>query len=193
MAELDHVLTTISGLRDFFMARNAPEMAQAFQLLAESSPEETPEEADWELVEFAYNRLFIGPNSVVAAPMASIYIETEPYVMGHTTLTIRQLYETVGLVSPWQGSLPEDHLALELDACHQLRTNLGRSGSPDLLELYSFLVENHMADWIPMFVGKVTADSETPAVIGWICRQLENWLTLERQWIARQKGSANKK
>jgi len=192
VADLDHALKTILGLRDFFMARNAPEMAQAFQLLAESCPENSPDEPDWALVEFAYNRLFIGPNSVVAAPVASIYIDTEPYVMGNTTLTIRRLYETVGLVSPWQGSLPEDHLALELDACRQLRANLGRSGSPDLLELYGFLIENHMAEWIPIFVARVMAHSDTPAVIGWICRKLKNWLTLERQWIAGQTRNESK-
>jgi len=186
MAALDHVLTTIAGLRDFFMARNSREIARAYHLLAEANPDTAPEVPDWELVEFAYNRLFIGPNSVAAAPMASVYIETEPYIMGNTTLTIRRLYETIGLVSPWQGHLPEDHLALELDACRQLRINIARSGSPDLLDLYGFLVENHMAEWIPIFVAKVMANSDTPAVIGWICRELENWLTIERQWITGQ-------
>lgn len=193
MAALDRVLTTIAGLRDFFMARNASEMARAFNLLVESSPENAPKVPDWEPVEYAYNRLFIGPNSVVAAPVASIYIETEPYVMGNTTLSVRRLYETIGLVSPWQGALPEDHLALELDACRQMRTNLAGGGSPDLLAIYRFLVESHMAEWIPSFVAKVAADSQTPEVIGWVCRRLEDWLIRERQWVARQQGDESKK
>jgi hypothetical protein len=50
-----------------------------------------------------------------------------------------------------------------------------------------------MAEWIPSLVAKVAADSQTPEVIGWVCRRLEDWLIRERQWVARQQGDESKK
>ena len=52
-----------TALRDFFAARNASEMECAYRSLAAAVPEAPHVVEDWETVEFAFNRLFVGPGA----------------------------------------------------------------------------------------------------------------------------------
>jgi TorA maturation chaperone TorD len=177
---------TVKALRDFFIAQNSSELIRAYEGLSEAVPGPVPTPQDWEAVEYAYNRLFVGPKTVVAPPFASIYIQDEPFIMGETTLEVRRLYQMVGLVSPWEGTLPEDHLSLELDACLYIQAGLVHSGSEKLFSLYRYFLDEHMARWIPLFVARVYEASRVPEAIHWTCRELEKWLRGESEWVGSQ-------
>jgi putative dimethyl sulfoxide reductase chaperone len=166
---------TATALRDFFVARDAAEMEKAYRSLATAAPEVE----EWKAVEFAFNRLFVGPGPVAAPPYASIYIDNEPFVMGETTLKIRRLYEMIGLRSPWSGTVPDDHISLELDACIHMHQGLRQSSSDQLKVLYDYFLSEHVSQWIPKFIDTVTQADEVPDPILRVCRELSAWLARE--------------
>ena len=184
MKSFDKKGRILTCLRDFFISRQSSEIAKACNALSHECMASVPiATTNWPDVEFAFNKLFVGPQAVLAPPFASVYLESEPHVMGETTLMVRRLYQTVGLVSPWEGKLPDDHISLELDACLHMRTGLLKSGSAALGDIYSYFLNEHMARWIPVFVAKITEAQALSPVIGWVGRELDNWLACERREV----------
>ncbi len=190
MESLDQRGRILTSLRDFFISRQSSEIAKTCIALSHECATLGPVAAtNWQDVEFAFNRLFVGPQAVLAPPFASIYLESEPHVMGETTLMVRRLYQTVGLVSPWEGRIPDDHISLELDACLHMRMGLLKSGSSQLCDIYSYFLNEHMARWIPAFIAKINEAQELHPVIGWVGRELDSWLACEGQWVAQPPGN----
>ena len=119
----------LAALRDFFWAPNGAALRQAYADLAAtaaltsavSMPGQADEEStDWQAVEFAFNRFFVGPQAVIAPPFASIYLDPEPQLMGRTTLQVRDLYRLLNLQPAGAGVIPDDHISFELDLYRQL-------------------------------------------------------------------------
>jgi len=184
MKSFDKKGRILTCLRDFFISRQSSEIAKACNALSHECTASVPNATtNWPDVEFAFNKLFVGPQAVLAPPFASVYLESEPHVMGETTLMVRRLYQTVGLVSPWEGKLPDDHISLELDACLHMRMGLLKSGSGQLGDIYSYFLNEHMARWIPVFVAKINEAQALSPVIGWVGRELDNWLACERRGV----------
>lgn len=170
----DRSYSPLLTLRDFFMAQNAAGLAAAYSHLAAAPP--VP---DWQNVEFAFNRLFVGPKAPIAPPFASIYLEPEPQLMGRSTLNVRYLYQMIGLTSPKQNSLPDDHLGLELDAYYQLQTVLSQVSSAELMALQEYFLIGHLNRWLPKFISRVKAAPDTPVPIIFVVDQLNAWLQAE--------------
>jgi TorA maturation chaperone TorD len=184
MKSFDQKGRRLTCLRDFFLSHQSSEIAKACIALSHDCTASAPiATTNWQDVEFAFNKLFVGPQAVLAPPFASVYLENEPHVMGETTLMVRRLYQTVGLVSPWEGKLPDDHISLELDACLHMRMGLLKSGSVEICDIYSYFLNEHMARWIPAFLTKINEARALPPVIGWVGRELDNWLTCERRGV----------
>ena len=62
-----------------------------------------------------FNRLFVGPGEMRAAPWESVYRSKTKLTFQEPTLAVRALYERFGFESPALHREPDDHLALELD------------------------------------------------------------------------------
>lgn len=169
----------LAALRDFFMAQNATDLAAAYDRLAPSAPQAAPVVLDWPAVEFAFNRLFVGPKALLAPPFASVYLEPEPQLMGRSTLNVRYLYQMMGLISPWQNSLPDDHLGLELDAYYQLQIVISQVNSAELKALQEYFLLNHLNRWLPQFSNRVKTAPEVPAPLIFVVDQLNAWLQAE--------------
>ncbi|MBG3876567.1 hypothetical protein FVW20_05890, partial [Desulfovibrio oxamicus] len=116
MADAEAFARRGAALRDFFFATNGASLRRAFEALALPGSPPLPPVPAWDEEEYLFNRLFVGPGPVAAPPYASVYLETERRLMGEATLFAREAYAALGLASPWQGSLPDDHIGLELDA-----------------------------------------------------------------------------
>jgi TorA maturation chaperone TorD len=157
-------IRTIELLSRFFFASNANEMRDSYLALAEILPAPTVD--DWSAVEFSFNHLFVGPRALLAPPYASIYLDSdEARLMGESTLKVRYLYEMLGLVSPWVNKIPDDHIALELDALWRAASALERVDSPQLKDAHDYLL-NHLWVWTPKFVARIQAiDDVHPAVL----------------------------
>lgn len=108
-------------------------------------------------VEFA--RLFIGPDRPVAVPYASFYLsETRIVMTEEVTIAIRKLYLEAGLSMQNLYSIPDDHIAAELEflawsadqtiKCYEEGDKPGASRHHERLN--TFLCE-HLALWVPEF------------------------------------------
>lgn len=169
----------IIALRDFFASKNSNDLKNACGKLG------LPRDAhatNWRDVEYAFNRLFVGPMAVHAPPYASVYLEPEAKCMGQTTLEVRALYGELGLAAPnlgGNGVLPDDHIALELDAVLALLTvedwsrRFDRQNAiGDESRMHLSWLANHMGAWVPQFYekvqqyyGKNTTEDETQGII----------------------------
>lgn len=151
-------------LSAIFFAVDAKGMRTAYFELAKLHP--APAVDDWSAVEFSFNRLFVGPRALLAPPFASIYVDNDPNrVMSESTMQIRQFYGLLGLVSPWLNKIPDDHIALELDALWQIETALNNSDTPQLRDMRDYLLA-HLQAWVPKFRQRVRAiDDVHPAIL----------------------------
>lgn len=168
-------MEAVKALRDFFLAGNAHELERSYQALAGHSQDAAPVVADWQEVEFAFNRLFVGPAALEAPPFSSVYLDAESLVMGKTTLDVREMYGALGLESPWKNNLPDDHISLELDAALAMNHLALQEEQVEIQQLRKrFLL--HMEAWIPMFAERIlTAPSSHPA-INHVAVCLSDWL-----------------
>ena len=167
-----------AALRDFFFSVHAEEMAAALARLDELTGQ-APAVADWDAVEFGFNRLFVGPMALEAPPYASVYLDPEPLLMGRSTLAVRDVYARLGLVSPAKNSLPDDHIALELDACAGMRSALEHTPDDELRELWRSFVQEHMQKWVPRFITRIEQSPETHPVFRYVGKRLREWLEAE--------------
>ncbi|TKB10388.1 molecular chaperone [Desulforhopalus sp. IMCC35007] len=168
-------MNDIEAIRDFFLAGDAGKLKRSYQQLSGSFEATPPVVEDWQEVEFAFNRLFVGPAALEAPPFSSVYLDAQGLVMGQTTMAVRQMYAALGLESPWKNSLPDDHISLELDAALAMNHVLKKLGHSEIQELHARFM-NHMTRWVPLFADRVlTAPSRHPA-INHVVLCLSDWL-----------------
>ena len=109
---LPEMQTLAQALRDFFSSTNAEALAAAATRFA--PVEILPDSINWQAEEYAFNRLFVGPQAVPAPPYASVYLEAEPRLMGNAATDMREILQALGLAAP-EGQ-PDDFIACELEA-----------------------------------------------------------------------------
>ncbi|MDQ2081434.1 molecular chaperone TorD family protein [Xanthobacteraceae bacterium Astr-EGSB] len=184
------------ALRGFFAARDGGAMVAAYAALAQADPTGEATRADAPAaddLECDFNRLFVGPGKVAAPPYASVYLDSDHRLMGDATRRAAAIYDAIGLSSPLPGSLPDDHLALELDAVLAFRALLVRGASAELAALWRYFLHDHLAVWVPRFAAAVRrAEPVSPAIVR-VVALLSAWLdeeTGETASVAGQQGGA---
>ncbi|MGD9576287.1 TorD/DmsD family molecular chaperone [Desulfovibrio sp.] len=173
---LPEMQTLAQALRDFFSSTNAEALAAAATRFA--PVENLPDSINWQAEEYAFNRLFVGPQAVPAPPYASVYLEVEPRLMGNAAADMREMLQALGLAAP-EGQ-PDDFIACELEVWMMLtlllRPERGEHLRAHAREALAWLVDEHMARWLPAFVERARkADAPTPAIQAAL-RCLEYWL-----------------
>lgn len=94
--------------------------------------------------------------------------------MGRVTLEVRDLYNELSLKVPFlehNGVLPDDHIALELDAlvvllavqewCHSIH---GFTVVEEECHMHLAWLAEHMAAWVPQFAVKVRSSSDQSTI-----------------------------
>lgn len=157
---------SILHLSRFFFAATASDLREAYAGLSDSGTVPLPLVEDWAEVAFCFNRLFVGPRALVAPPYATVYSDgDDTRLMGASTGKIRSLYAMLGLISPWQNKIPDDHIAFELDALWQIEQALQTVASPQLQDARDYL-RSHLQTWVPAFVRRIeTAPALHPAIL----------------------------
>lgn len=169
----------VAPIRDFFVARSAHELKHAYQKLGQHIQSDAPFFTDWQEVEFAFNRLFVGPAALEAPPFASVYLDAESLVMGRTTLDVRKMYSALGLESPWKNTIPDDHISLELDAALALKHIASHDEAIAVQELHQQFIK-HLEAWVPRFIQRILdAPSGHPAIT-FVATCLSTWLDDQR-------------
>lgn len=182
----------LAALRDFHAAHDGRSMAAAVAKLGGPTLDDDGAEA----LEFAFNRLFVGPAAPVAPPYASAWLDPERRLMGDVTGRVTAVYETIGLCSPLAGSVPDDHLALELDAALALAALAGESPAPlssqaPVALLRRWFVDEHLAQWLPLFINRIDAAADVPHALRHANRCLADWLDDERRAVAAPAAPAH--
>lgn len=114
--------------------------------------------------EFDYNRLFIGPNRLLASPYESSYRNYEKTVMQGETLKVRNFYHHEGLQVAEEGLIPDDHLQFELEfICHLL---LMSNEDPDKNEVLKLFLDKHLLVWCHQHYEQIVEHSQNPITLG---------------------------
>jgi len=165
-SDLSQRVEKILILKKIFSSTNEDELFNAFlELNSEVQVDKTALESD-------FNRYFIGPDTPIAAPYSSIYIDNTDSIMTETTHKVRDLYEVMGFKNRLKDSVPEDFLGLELDAYYQLlyieeKTNY-------LSEIRCYFLFEHIKIWIYDFIEAVLSNKENPSLaINYIVQELK--------------------
>jgi len=173
----------LEAFRDFFHYGRKEQLRQAYtkiSALSDSGSTSDPEKIDWDLEEFTFNRLFVGPMAPMAPTVASVYLEPEGLIQGDVTAKVRTFYESIGLRIDEQGSEPEDSLAYELDACRHLQ--LLASKVPEASEVYGAFIHEHIALWVPEFVIRARKHCQESVAV-------KDVLTLLSEWVLNETGN----
>lgn len=99
MGEIYETLTIFEStgllLRDFFISHDSHTLKAAYSALDTNASLLT--EQEWLEAEYDFNALFVGPQTLKAAPFASVYLEEDALVMGKSTLSMREFMANIGL------------------------------------------------------------------------------------------------
>lgn len=114
--------------------------------------------------EFDFNRLFVGPQRLLAPPYASVYLSEDKLVMQQETLEVRKIYAMLGLQVSERNHIPDDFLGYELYFLSAV-LDMTTKGKDDVTEAakelyYSFLQE-HVMNWVGKHFDRVTEQAAT--------------------------------
>lgn len=109
-----------------------------------------------------YTRLFINAfPRMVAPPYSSVYLDGKGKVWGESTSWVNNLYREAGLEIAEEFHNIPDHAAAELNFAAFLLAGAGVGSGPNL-DMYGKLVTEHLALWMPPFLGRVIEGARHP-------------------------------
>lgn len=114
------------------------------------------------LISADYQRLFIGPDKILAPLWESVYKEKDKLLFGEVELGVRRFYESIGLSV--KNSEPADSLSLELSFMAWLSSKALEDDSKNIkgymIKQREFLKE-HLISWISSWTEEVEKNAET--------------------------------
>ena len=115
-----------------------------------------------------FNRLFVGPGEMLAAPWESVYRSKTKLTFQEPTLQVRELYERFGVQAPAMHREPDDHLGLELAfvaTLSDLAAQAAAAGDTAQLarcfETQRDFLQDHLLAWAPTCLALVGKHAET--------------------------------
>lgn len=111
-------------------------------------------------------QLFVGPFQLSAPPFGSVYLETQPTLMGDSTKNVKELYKEAGLEMGPEFNNPPDHISAELEflAYLLLLRNTVDSENEDqerVAGLCRYFLQQHLGAWIGPFTSLVEKGAGT--------------------------------
>ncbi|VFS59679.1 Tat proofreading chaperone DmsD [Leminorella grimontii] len=103
----------------------------------------------------AYNRLFIGPGTLIVPPWGSVWLDKDCVNFGYSTYELRNWMDVKGIAYPRKDAEPEDHLGLLLLLGSWLADQNDETG---LSELMSF----HLLPWAFHYLHCLTIHANHP-------------------------------
>ena len=124
--------------------------------------------ADWEVLQDDYTRLFIGPGKLLAPPWQSVYLDRDRLVFQVHTVQVNAYYERFGLELRSDYREPADHVGLQFEflthlaelALQALREQDAAKFS-ELCTAKRYFLRNHMMRWVSRWRGDVEAHART--------------------------------
>ena len=101
-----------------------------------------------------YQRLFIGPEQLIAPPWSSVYLDPESVIFGNSLLDLRNFLRKLQIALTQNETEPEDHIGLML----LLAAYLAES-KPELLPEY---LSKHLLIWAVHYFDLVAQQTDFP-------------------------------
>lgn len=156
----------------FYQDPQGPDAAPLYATLAEPEwaeqwPVQSPELADIarrmaeginaqsESLAQAFQRLFIGPHALPAAPWGSVYLDKENVLFGDSMVELRQWMRANGIAHELEQNEPDDHIGTLL----MLAAWLAEEG---LQQRVDELLAWHLLPWAGRFLELFTEKAEHP-------------------------------
>ncbi len=177
------ITAELIALRNLHAAVDSAAIAAALIELGAFGCDAAPQRAAVDELEYAFNRLYVGPAAPIAPPYASAWLDPDRRLMGDVTARVAGLYDALGLCSPLAGSVPDDHLALELDAwlaLDALVAAVPNAPAAPAARLRRWFVDEHLARWLPAFIDRVAAAADVPPPLQRANRRLAACLAAAR-------------
>lgn len=175
MGKIYETLTSFESsgllLRDFFISHDSNTLKAAYTALDKNAV--TLTESEWLAAEYDFNALFVGPQTLKAAPFASVYLEEDALVMGKSTLGIREFMANMGLSINSANNIPDDHISYVLELTVLLSAN-ARTSSEYQVALTRYMKE-YIAKWVPEYIEKININAQT-ATLKNVAGMLSSWL-----------------
>ena len=115
-----------------------------------------------------FNRLFVGPGEMLAAPWESVYRSKTKLTFQEPTLQVREIYERFGVQAPAIHREPDDHLGLELAFVATLSDLAVRAAASEdaaqftrCFETQRNFLRDHLLAWAPACLALVEKHAET--------------------------------
>ena len=128
------------------------EVAKSLQVLEEVK------EDTIQTLEHDYNRLFVGPNKLLASPFESSYRNYEGNVLQQETLNVRNFYHYVGLQVANEGQIPDDHIQFELEFLLHVLSD--PTTIQDNNQIYKMFLEKHLMHWVFEHCERIVQNSQ---------------------------------
>ncbi|MEH7179882.1 TorD/DmsD family molecular chaperone [Neobacillus vireti] len=128
------------------------EVAQSLKMLEELK------ENTIQTLEHDYNRLFVGPNKLLASPFESSYRNYEGNVLQQETLNVRNFYRYVGLQVANEGQVPDDHIQFELE----IMLHVLSQPTTENLQIYKMFLDKHLLQWGFKHCERILQNSQNP-------------------------------
>jgi TorA maturation chaperone TorD len=115
-----------------------------------------------------YERLFVGPNSMLAPPYESVYLTMERLIFDGPTFEVRAAYRSLGMQAPSFNREPDDHIGLEFSflslLCTRALDAAERGDQPaveSVLEAQRRFLSEHLLRFGAECLGLVEANAQT--------------------------------
>jgi putative dimethyl sulfoxide reductase chaperone len=111
-----------------------------------------------------FERLFVGPDTIVAPLWESYYRSKDRLLFGETTLQVREQYHRFGQQFSKENNEPDDHLTVELEfMTFLIEHSFTSSGSLDFdwIEGQHYFLTHHLSQWIPMLCKQIIENTES--------------------------------
>lgn len=153
---------SVASLGETELAAKYPAIAAAMDEVVSASGEDR---ADFK---YEFNRLFVGPEKLPAAPYETVYLSPERTLMRQHTLSVREAYLDAGLVVDKKNVEPDDHFAYECAFAAYLLEQIekeneegdGLSASEARKALAAF-TDEHLSRWAPLHAEAVDSNTDS--------------------------------
>ncbi|WP_409275075.1 TorD/DmsD family molecular chaperone [Neobacillus sp. SCS-31] len=156
-------------LTEYKLAKLNGEAGKAIQCLEEVDA------AAIQAFEYDYNRLFVGPNKLLASPYESSYRNIEGTVLQQETLKVRNFYHHAGLQVADEGQMPDDHIQFELELILHLLNERND-------QLYKMFLKKHLLQWAFEHCARIIKNSDN-SITRAMAILLKEFLHSEKQMI----------
>lgn len=158
--EFDAWQELIRSIQADVQSMDNEKMQQGFQKLLACTNEQ------FDALEYDFNRLFVGPGKLLAAPYESTYLNPDRVLMQRETLAVRRFYERAGLELIEKNHEPDDHIALELEFICYLFENVLENADQMASDMLEEFLQTHLLLWVGDFCKDIQSNSEHPVCLG---------------------------